>query len=41
VALKEQQRQRIVASAARRDAGEPYRVQDVRSGTLQTNYVNW
>ena len=40
-ALKEQQRQRIVKSAARRDAGEPYRVQDVRSGTLQTNYVNW
>lgn len=41
VALKEQQRQRIIGAAARRDAGEPFRIQDIRAGTSRTQINNW
>ena len=41
LALREAQKKRIMDMAARRDAGEPYRITDITTGTLQSNYIYW
>ncbi len=41
VALRENVKDSIVNTASRRDPGDPYRIADVTTGTLQTNYINW
>jgi len=41
VALREKVEETIRANAATRSPGDPYRITDTSTGTLQANYVNW
>ena len=41
VALREKVEESIRANAATRSPGDPYRITDTSTGTLQANYVNW
>lgn len=41
VALREKVEETIRANAATRTPGDPYRITDTSTGTLQANYVNW